>query len=102
MAQSVDCKVHQNYCKVRGKKRNKNSAKRGAADRELISSYLMHYNEDVFPSPDVLDPERWLTTDEATLGLCERQFGPFSKGARGCIGLNLAQAEVHIALAPIV
>jgi cytochrome P450 len=62
----------------------------------------MHYNEDVFPNPDVLDPEHWLTADEATIELRERHFVPFSRGARGCIGLNLAQAEIHIALATIV
>ena len=45
------------------------------------SSYLMHYNVDVFPNPDVLDPERWLTTDEATLKLRERHFVSFSKGS---------------------
>ena len=41
----------------------------------------MHYNVDVFPNPDVLDPERWLTTDEATLKLRERHFVSFSKGS---------------------
>ena len=65
------------------------------------SSYLMHHNEDVLPSPDILNPERWLSTDEAALKLHERHFVPFSKGARG-IDLNRAQAEVNIALATMV
>jgi hypothetical protein len=66
------------------------------------SSYLVHYKEDVFPNPDIRDPEQWLTTDEATLKLRERHFVPFSKGARACIGLNLAYAEIYIGLATIV
>lgn len=63
---------------------------------------MIHYNEAVISNPGVLDSVRWLTIDEATLKPPERNFVPFSKGARACVSLNLTQAEICIALAKIV
>ncbi|CRG88438.1 hypothetical protein PISL3812_05468 [Talaromyces islandicus] len=53
-------------------------------------------NEKIFPSPREFKPERWI--NNTTL---DRYFVPFGKGSRMCLGLNLAQAELYIAIATI-
>ncbi|KAK6346028.1 hypothetical protein TWF730_010362 [Orbilia blumenaviensis] len=62
-----------------------------------MSSYLMHMNPEIYPNPHKFDPERWMNSDPASLQ--ERYFVPFSKGSRGCVGLNLAWAELITTLA---
>lgn len=52
-------------------------------------------------------PERWLRRDDDTLEEFRGDnrgniFQPFSYGTRNCIGLNLAQAEMHLILAKIL
>lgn len=70
----------------------------------LISSspHLMNYNEKVFQSPKTYIPERWLTEDSAALKVLEDCWAPFSKGSRGCIGKNLALAEIYMTIGTIV
>ncbi|KAL6249853.1 hypothetical protein RBB50_003709 [Rhinocladiella similis] len=62
----------------------------------------MNHDEDVFPQSRSFIPERWLgkatTKDGRSL---ERYFVGFGKGARSCIGLNLAQAVLYTGLATI-
>ncbi|KAI0164163.1 putative flavonoid 3-hydroxylase [Xylariaceae sp. FL1272] len=52
----------------------------------------------IFPDPYLFKPERWLPSNP-DLQACNRYFVPFSKGSRMCIGMNLAYAELYIALA---
>lgn len=52
-------------------------------------------------------PERWLKFNGRTPAKFEKDnkgnvFQPFSYGTRNCIGLNLAQAEMHLILAKIL
>jgi cytochrome P450 len=56
------------------------------------------YNSNIFPSPTTFDPERWLKGEESR-ELKEKYLVSFSKGARRCIGMNLAYAELYITLA---
>jgi cytochrome P450 len=49
-----------------------------------MSQYLIHYNENLFPSPRTFDPERWLQGEKSKN--LERYVVAFSKGSRGCIG----------------
>lgn len=58
--------------------------------------WTLHKNPDVFPSPQVFNPERWL--EEKGKLERERLFFAFSQGSRGCIGKNLALAEMKILL----
>ncbi|KAF1982274.1 cytochrome P450 [Aulographum hederae CBS 113979] len=53
-------------------------------------------NENLFPEPREFKPERWVGNPAL-----EKYFVPFSKGSRQCLGLNLAQAEMYIALAMV-
>ncbi|KAF3219376.1 hypothetical protein TWF191_007922 [Orbilia oligospora] len=63
------------------------------------SQYLYHTNPDIFPEPLKFNPERWLVEDTREQ---ERYFMPFSRGARVCIGLNLAWGELSLTLARLV
>ncbi|KAI8625826.1 cytochrome P450 [Xylariaceae sp. FL1651] len=62
------------------------------------SAYLLHTDENVFPDAFAFKPERWINDTEFTL---RRHFVAFSRGARGCIGINLAYAELYPAVAAI-
>ncbi|KAI1116506.1 cytochrome P450 [Nemania sp. NC0429] len=58
------------------------------------------FNPELFPSPREFRPERWLPSNP-NLDRCNRYFVAFSKGSRMCLGLNLAWAELYIAIATI-
>ncbi|KAK5053273.1 hypothetical protein LTR84_002247 [Exophiala bonariae] len=64
--------------------------------------YLMHYDEEIFPEPFRFNPERWLASVGRDTSRQEQCLVPFSTGSRGCIGLNIAQAEIYICLATMV
>ncbi|KAF3388205.1 Trichodiene oxygenase [Talaromyces pinophilus] len=53
-------------------------------------------NKDIYPDPDKFIPERWINDP----GL-DRYFVPFGKGSRMCLGINLAQAELYLAIATV-
>ena len=61
--------------------------------------YSIHRNENVFPEPEKYKPDRWLV--EAAKEL-QPHFVTFSKGARGCIGMNITYLEQTVALASLV
>ncbi|OQV04715.1 hypothetical protein CLAIMM_09561 [Cladophialophora immunda] len=67
-----------------------------------MSPYCLHRDEGVYPSPLTFRPERWLT-DSGTLipesDIRNRYFWAFSSGARMCIGMHLANAEMLTLLA---
>jgi cytochrome P450 len=59
----------------------------------------MHYNPEIFPEPNAFKPERWLDPDNKRD--LERYLVPFSRGSRGCVGKNLAMAELQMAIGNI-
>ncbi|KAF2248555.1 cytochrome P450 [Trematosphaeria pertusa] len=61
-----------------------------------MSAYLMHTDATVYPEPDKFIPERWMGKVDPAL---HRNLVPFARGSRNCLGMNLAQAEMHLALA---
>ncbi|KAK5196121.1 hypothetical protein LTR99_008070 [Exophiala xenobiotica] len=62
----------------------------------------MNHDEEVFPQSQSFIPERWLNNPTTKDGQSlERYFVGFGKGARSCIGLNLAQAELYMGLATV-
>ncbi|KAL1310653.1 hypothetical protein AAFC00_000921 [Neodothiora populina] len=58
--------------------------------------WTLHRDPVVFPDPEVFRPERWLD-DEGKMER-DRMFFAFSQGSRGCIGKNLAMAEMRALL----
>lgn len=63
-----------------------------------MSAYLLHRNPQAFPNPDVFDPTRWIDLDADTSRLREKCLVSFCRGARICLGMNLAMAELYITL----
>ena len=53
----------------------------------------IHYNPELFPSPTTFDPERFLGENKAAN---MKWFSAFGRGARGCVGQNLAWAELYM------
>ncbi|OJJ42248.1 hypothetical protein ASPZODRAFT_77343 [Penicilliopsis zonata CBS 506.65] len=63
-----------------------------------MSHYVYHNDEKIFPNPEAFMPERWMGDDSHYL---DKHLISFSKGSRGCIGINLAYAELYLAFAYI-
>ncbi len=64
-----------------------------------MSAGLLHMRPDIFPEPRKFRPERWLEQRDRQLDRC---LLAFSKGSRGCLGINLAYAEIYLALAAVM
>jgi cytochrome P450 len=64
------------------------------------SSYFIHRNPHLFPEPSQFLPERWLVKDETRE--LDRFLVAFGKGTRNCVGKNLGQAELYLALATVL
>jgi cytochrome P450 len=73
-----------------------------AGTRVGMAIYHVHYNPDLFASPRTFAPERWLGEPSEALAQMHRFLVPFSKGTRGCIGINLAHMELYAILAYLV
>ncbi|KIW90646.1 uncharacterized protein Z519_08429 [Cladophialophora bantiana CBS 173.52] len=59
-------------------------------------------DEVIFPNPRTFRPERWIGNPKAPNGhSLERYYIGFGKGTRSCLGINLAQAELHMTLAAL-
>ncbi|KAK5122214.1 hypothetical protein LTR85_004124 [Meristemomyces frigidus] len=71
-----------------------------------LTPYDVLHDSTIFPEPGSFRPDRWLTTsDDGTLNLhtdLERYFVMFGKGPRMCQGINLAYAELYLALAVLI
>lgn len=63
-----------------------------------MTSLCVHTDEGVFPEPWAFDPERWLGPESATQRKYQVAFG---RGARKCIGINLAHAELYLTIAAV-
>ncbi|KAH8128126.1 cytochrome P450 [Trichoderma asperelloides] len=75
------------------------SLKPGTAFCMNTSKYLL--DASIYNNPTMFDPERWLGDTQRTQKLLHH-FAPFSKGHRGCIGMNLAYAELYLVSAYII
>jgi len=61
-----------------------------------MSAYFMHMDPSVYEDPAKFDPDRWLGDVSPLLA---RNYVPFSRGSRNCLGMNLAYAEMYLVLA---
>ncbi|KAJ5656104.1 Cytochrome P450 [Penicillium longicatenatum] len=64
------------------------------------SNYFVHMDPTLFPEPEKFDPERWIRAAEKGEHLT-RFIVSFTKGAKQCLGMNLAYAEIYMTLAHI-
>ncbi|RAH46232.1 cytochrome P450 [Aspergillus brunneoviolaceus CBS 621.78] len=64
------------------------------------SAWFIHRDPTLFPEGDTFDPERWLQGEKSEH--LKRYMVAFSKGSRGCVGINLAYNELYLALAYFV
>ncbi|KAK3331479.1 cytochrome P450 [Apodospora peruviana] len=60
--------------------------------------YFVLMHPDPFPEPTEFRPERWLQPGRRL----DKYLVSFGRGTRQCLGINLAQAELHLALATVV
>ena len=63
-----------------------------------MTALLLHENEAIFPEPQVFRPERWLHENQDRL---QHYLIPFTRGTRGCLGVNLAWAMMYLTLASV-
>ncbi|KAL6704454.1 hypothetical protein ACN47E_008198 [Coniothyrium glycines] len=62
-----------------------------------MDPFSLHRNEEVFPDPLEWNPSRWLRKyDDPDLIEMKRWWWPFSSGARMCVGMHLAMAEMAL------
>lgn len=68
------------------------------------SHYYVHRDPEVFLKPLEFHPERFLKDGFEGIGAAEAQKNvvPFSKGARMCVGMNLAWAELYLTVAVLL
>jgi len=69
-----------------------------------MTNYKTLTDPDIYPDPFAYRPERWLEDGETSpqhLERMERYFTAFSGGARACLGIWLAQAELTMCLAKL-
>ncbi|MCJ1396993.1 hypothetical protein MMC11_000185 [Xylographa trunciseda] len=72
-----------------------------------MTGYMNHINPTIFPAPEQFRPERWLKDDDPSTkvstaaGPLEKYLLPWGKGTRICLGMNLAYAELYLALAAV-
>ncbi|KAJ7242078.1 cytochrome P450 [Mycena rebaudengoi] len=59
-----------------------------------IGVTFVHDNPQVFATPLVFSPERWM--ENGSRELETKYFVPFSKGPRMCLGVNLAWCELYL------
>ncbi|KAE8412288.1 cytochrome P450 [Aspergillus pseudocaelatus] len=61
-----------------------------------MSAYFMHTDPTVYPELMIFRPERWLGAIDPAM---HRNYVPFTRGSRNCLGINLAMAEISLILA---
>ena len=63
-----------------------------------MSSISMHDDPSIFPEPRKFDPQRW---NGPEWDIRQKYLFNFGRGARQCVGMNLAEAEMHMTLAAV-
>jgi cytochrome P450 len=63
-----------------------------------MTAVQIHHLESIFPDSKRFWPERWLKPNARNL---DRYMLAFTQGARQCLGINLAYAELYLSLSAI-
>jgi cytochrome P450 len=73
----------------------------GKGDIALVCPYLMHRRPDIFPQPEVFQPQRFYDQQMRSV-IPKYTYMPFGLGPRSCIGGQLAMIELKIILATLL
>ncbi|GAV27818.1 hypothetical protein PMKS-001286 [Pichia membranifaciens] len=68
----------------------------------VMQPWSLHRVSTLFPDPDKFDPERWLNASPVQLKQMKGNLMHFGAGARMCIGMNLATAEIKIIVSSLM
>ena len=60
----------------------------------IALAHYLHYDPEVYPNPSKFDPERFIGNNPVP----RNAFRTFSRGARACLGQNLAIEELRVIL----
>ncbi|KAL8826760.1 MAG: hypothetical protein Q9191_003596 [Dirinaria sp. TL-2023a] len=63
-----------------------------------MTTLSVHTDETIFPDPWAFKPERWMGQEGAER---KKYQMAFNKGGRNCVGINLAHAEMFLAIAAV-
>ncbi|KAH7635578.1 benzoate 4-monooxygenase cytochrome p450 [Sordaria sp. MPI-SDFR-AT-0083] len=67
-----------------------------------MSPLSIHHDEKIFPDSHSFVPERWVDDNNQHRKELDRALLSFSKGSRGCIGINLAYCELYVLLSLLI
>eukprot|EP00045_Choanoeca_perplexa_P011974 m.128657 g.128657 ORF g.128657 m.128657 type:complete len:513 (+) comp15835_c0_seq4:74-1612(+) len=68
----------------------------------VIPVWAIHHDPDVYPNPEVFDPERFMDDKLRTERRKSSVYLPFGQGKRDCIGKDFAIMEIRAALAKTI
>ncbi|TID28319.1 hypothetical protein CANINC_002496 [Pichia inconspicua] len=67
-----------------------------------MQPWSLHRVRSVFPDPEKFDPQRWIDASPEQLKVMRAHLMQFGAGTRMCIGMNLAMAEIKLAVGNIM
>lgn len=68
----------------------------------VMQPWSLHRVSTLFPNPEKFDPERWLDATDEQLKAMKANLMHFGSGARMCIGMHLATAEIKIIVSSLM
>ncbi|KAJ9067069.1 hypothetical protein DSO57_1003376 [Entomophthora muscae] len=69
-----------------------------AGSSVVIHNWTIHHNPEVYPEPDVFNPDRFMDPH----GVQAQNWMAFGSGSRKCIGINFAFTEQRVVLAMLL
>jgi cytochrome P450 len=76
------------------------SVRLSAGAEVMFSLPVLHRDPNLYPDPELLDPDRWLTRPVRTLP--KGSYLPFLEGTRQCIGNSFAWTEMMVIIAAVI